>query len=260
MPLKKPPLAEVWMSFRFEPAADSPPWDRDRYKLFLDSIAETHPNTEEMVRRGVQVTVSRRGGTPKVKELREQVLAVRARTEDSLRTVQLSPDELVANYLRGASEPYPGFAVLLEEAIAHCQRYAECYQPIGVLEAALHYVDLVDIPVSEGSILRSEEYLTLDFRVPEEIFGHFSSFEIMAIVHPGGVAEPVQLVFTSMPAQTGAGHRRFRLEWHTPIGNGSRMTELQVLAGLKTAHERLEKCFRHAFTAKGWALFEPEIS
>ncbi len=36
------------------------------------------------------------------------------------------------------------------------------------------------------------------------------------------------------------------------------MMDEEVRANLEAAHDRLEKCFRHAFTAKGWALFEPD--
>jgi len=255
--LAKPPLVEVWMSFRFEPAVGSPTWTRDRYRLLLDTFSETHPNVEEMTRHAIQVAASKRGGRPQIKEIAEQILAMRARTEDGLRAIQMGSDELVVNYLRGDGEPYPGFPALLEEAMTCCRRYADCYHPVGVLEAALHYVDLVEIPVPEHRILRSEEYLTLDFRVPEEVFGHFAAFEVKAVVLPPGSKDTVQLSFATVPGRVDDPLRQFRLEWHTASKSSGRMTEEEVRASLQTAHDRLEACFRHAFTAKGWALFEP---
>lgn len=257
MSLAKPPLVESWMSFRFEPAVGLPPWTRDRYRVFLDNLSETHPNVEEMARHGIQVVASKRGGRPQIKEIVEQILAVRARTEDGLRAVQMGPDELVVNYLRGEGQPYPGFPALLDEAMAYCRRYADCYHPLGVLEATLHYVDLVELPIPENRILRSEEYLTLDFRVPEEAFGHFAAFEVKAVVLPPGSKDTVQLEFASIPGRPDDPLRQFRLEWHTASKSSGRMTEDEVRASLQEAHDRLGVCFRHAFTAKGWALFEP---
>src|SRR5262249_4002829 len=147
--------------------------------------------------------------------------------------VQLTPDQLVVNYLRGETDPYPGFATLLAEAMAHCRRYGECYQPIGILEAALHYVDQVAIPldrVAEGRVLRSEDYFTLDLRFPEEVFGTFATFEITATVQPPDGTAPVQIIFATVPPRVEDSHRKFRLEWHTPVRTGDRMTEDEVRA------------------------------
>ena len=63
-----------------------------------------------------------------------------------------------------------------------------------------------------------------------------------------------------MPGHADDTSARFRLEWHTPAQSGVRMTEAEVRANLQAAHDRLDKCFRHAFTPEGWALFGPEES
>lgn len=259
VPLKKPPLVEVWMSFRFEAAAGAPAWTRERYRPFFSAIVEKYPDVQEMVQHEVQVETSKRGRKPQAKTIAEQVLAMRAFTEDHLRAVQLTPDELVVNYLRSETDPYPGFQNLLSEALAHRRLYSEIYQPNGVLEAALHYVDVVTLPIPDSKILRSEEYLTLDFRVPEEVFGTFSAFEIKAIVRPKGAEQPVQMGFATLPAVADATHRPFRLEWHTPVRGSGRLMDVDELrTNLVAAHNLLDRCFRHAFTEKGWALFEPE--
>jgi uncharacterized protein (TIGR04255 family) len=254
--LNKPPLVEVWMSFRFEPAAGAPPWTRERYQTFFKAVADSHPKVEHMTQYKVRVTTSE-GGKARIGDPVEYVLAMRAFTQDGIRAVQLTPDELVVNYLRGDTEPYPGFPALLEEALAHCHRYAECYQPAGVMEAALHYVDVIELPVPESRVVRTEDYLTLNFRVPEEVFGYFAAFEVKAVVRPPGASELVEMVFATLPGGPDDTHRRFRMEWHTPAKAGVRMDEDALRANLKTAHDRLESCFRHAFTAEGWALFEP---
>jgi uncharacterized protein (TIGR04255 family) len=258
VPLKKPPLVEVWMSFRFEPAADAPPWTRERYQLLLGSLADDYPRLEKLARHSLRVEVSGRRQKAHIKEVAEEVLAMRVLTEDGLRAVQLTPDSLVVNFLRSESEPYPGFPVLLDEALAHCSRYAECYRPNGILEAALHYVDLIELPITEGGVLRSERYITLNFQVPEEVFGRFAAFEMKAVVRPPEGAELVEVIFATEPAAAGDTHRRFRLEWHTGVKTGSRMTEKEIRTNLQAAHDRLWNCFRHAFTREGWALFEPE--
>ncbi len=247
------------MSFRFEPAAGSPPWDRERYKIFFNKVSETYPNVEEMVRRAVQVVTSKHGGKPKIKDIVEEVLAMRAFAEDGLRAVQLTPDALVANFLRDSSTPYPGFTSLLDEAVKNCRQYFKCYRPVGVLEVALHYIDLVEIPIPEAGVFASEDYFTLDMRAPGA-FGAVASFSINATFRPPGEAEPVELVFATEPLGGDDTHRRFRLEWHTGVRSSARMTDEDVRANLQAAHDRLAKCFRQAFTDTGWALFEPEES
>jgi uncharacterized protein (TIGR04255 family) len=256
MPLKKPPLLEIWMSFRFEPAPGAPAWSNERYKLFLDAVAKTHPTVEQMIRRGIRVEKSRRGGKPKVTDVVNEVMAVRALTDDGLRIVQLWPDTLIANYLRREAEPYPGFDALLDEALSHLRQYQTCYSPLGVVSVALHYVDEVAIPREGQAILRTEEYLTLNVVMPEKVFGAFSAFDINAILQPPGGADPIQVGFAS--AGGDETQSRFRLEWHTESKSASRMNEEEVRSRLGSAHERLSRCFQRTFTEKGWALFEPD--
>ena len=211
MALKKPPLVELWMSFRFEPPVGAPPWDRERYQLFLEVTPE-HPNVEEMARRGVRVSQTRPGRLPKIKEIVDQVIAIRAFTEDGLRAVQMTPDQLVFNYLRSDTEPYPGFSVLLDEAMEHCRRYAECYCPVGVLDAAIHYVDLVEIPTLQNPLLALEDYFTLNVQFPEAVFGPFTSLNVRAVVKPPNGDERVEVVFATEPVGADDTRRRFRLE------------------------------------------------
>ncbi len=120
---------------------------------------------------------------PRVREVVEQVLAVRAFTENGQRAVQLTPDGLVVNYLRGDDAPYPGFSILLDEALAHCRRYVECYCPVGLLEVS---GCTTSIPWrsrfrARGKVLRTEGHLTLNFQVPEDILGNFLAFDVKAI-------------------------------------------------------------------------------
>jgi uncharacterized protein (TIGR04255 family) len=254
--LKKPPLVEVWMSFRFEPAAGVNSWTRERYLTFLGTLSDSHPEIQEMTRHAIRVASKR--GTHRIKEIAEEVMAMRAMSGDGFRAVQLTPDELLVNYLRGEGLEYPGFEALLDEALGHCRRYAECYHPAGILRAALHYVDLVEIPIPDDGLLRSDEYFTLNLQVPEQHFGNYTAFEVRAAVVPPGGREPVEFVFATEPSHLDAPLARFRLEWHTAAGAGVRMNEEEARANLLAAHDRLGKCFRHAFTEKGWALFEPE--
>lgn len=245
------------MSFRFEPATEAIPWTHDRYRLFLDAVAESYPRVEEMTRHSIRVGVSKRQRKPEIKEIAQHVIAVRAFTEDGLRAVQLTPDGLLVNYLHGESNPYPGFATLLDEALAHCRRYIECYQPNGVQEAALHYIDVIELPVPENGIIRTERYLNIDFKVPE-IFGHFSAFDLNVVARPPNGDSLVQLGFATESGKAGNSERRFRLEWHTPVKTGALMTEEELRSNLQVAHDRLWTCFRHTFTEEGWARFEPE--
>ena len=245
------------MSFGFEPAANAPAWTRERYEAFLNRMPD-YPNQEQMVRQGIKVEGSKRGRLPKVKEMIHQVVAVRAFTEDGLRAFHLAPDELVVNYLWGGEKPYPGFETLLDEAMVFCKRYVECYHPLGVVKTDLHYVDIVEIPVPESGVVATEKYLTLNVQAPQDVFGPFSVVELKTQFRPPGSQAPVELLFATEPVGEGDVRRRLRLEWHTTDQTGSRLTQDVARANLLAAHERLEKCFRHAFTPDGWALFEPD--
>jgi uncharacterized protein (TIGR04255 family) len=256
MSLKKPPLVEVWMSFRFDPSPGAPAWNEGRYQVFLETVADTHVNVQHMVRKGIRIN-NKRGKRPRIESIAEEVMAVRAISENGLRIVQLTADELIVNYLRGDTEPYPGFPTLLDEAIAHCGRYDNCYHPLGIIEVSLHYVDAVEIPVQSQGNISSEDYFKLNFQVPEDVFGRFSAFDIKATVHPPSCDEAVQLSFATEPTEI-ENSRRFRLEWHTGAKNKERMNSAEVRARMQSAHDRLYTCFKHAFTPKGWSLFEPE--
>lgn len=257
MGLRNPPLVEVWMSFRFEPVPGAPAWTRERYQTFLSSV-NGYPSVEEMVKRGVRVSKSRPGKLPKVTEILDQVMAVRAFTEDGLRAVQMTPDELAVNYLRGGTEPYPGFATLLNESMAHCKRYVECYEPDGVIEAALHYEDIVRIPIPENRLVAIDKYFTLSVQVPESVFGPFAAFEVKALVKPPGSPGPLEVVLSAPPVRSDDDYRPVHLEWHTAVRGDARMTLDETRSKLQEAHDRLGKCFYHAFTPEGWALFEPD--
>ena len=256
--LKKPPLVEVWMSFRFEPVAGCPEWDRKRYETFLSTVATTHPNIEEMTRRALQLSTSKFGKTTRVQQQSDQLLAVRAISEDGLRVVQMKPDLLAVHYICSHSEPYPGFSKLLDEAISLSRRYADCYRSPGIVEAALHYVDTVEIPLPENRLLHSDDYFTIQFEAPEQTFGGLIALEIKAMMLPPDGKEPVELLFTADPVRQDEANRRFHLEWHSAAKTGGRMEEDCLRATLKDTHDRLEKCFRSAFTPKGWALLEPD--
>lgn len=247
------------MSFRFEPAESSPPWHRPRYVQFLDALADQFPNRQEMTRQAVQLAVTKPGRPPKVTQLVENVQAMRALSDDGLQAVQLMPDQLVVNFLRG-DKPYPGFDVLLERATDLQRRYQECYSPVGITEVALHYIDLVSIPVDESRVVYTEKYVTIDFHAPVAHFGNFSTFDLRAVVHPPPEKLPVQVVFSLEPGGPEDTHRRYRLEWHSQTRGDPVMSDADVRTHLRAAHDRLWKCFQSAFTPDGWALFQPEES
>jgi uncharacterized protein (TIGR04255 family) len=258
--LKKPPLVEVWISFRFEPGIDAPPWSRERYTSFLQALGSRYPQTQEMTRRAIRVTATRPSRPPRIKDVVEEVLAVRALTDDGLRAVQLAPDELVVNYLHSPSVAYPGFPSLLTEAMEHCARYRECYPSSGVKQVALHYVDLIDIPVPEDRVLRSEDFFNLNIQVPPQEFGGILAFELRLACRPTTGHDSVELLFATEATQPDESVRRFRMEWRTATQADRIMSEEEIRGGLQAAHDRLEHCFRSAFTPAGWALFEPENS
>ena len=252
--LNKPPLTEVWISFEFEPPPGGSPWTQERYGLFLKRIEDAYPVTEQLIQSGLR----QEKGSKKV-QLVEAVVAVRSFSDTGTRAVQLRPNGMVVNYIRSDGEKYPGFASLLDEAIRHQQAYRECYNPAGVVGAALHYVDVVEIPIPESGVFQSEEYFTVNLRLPEA-FGSVADFHLATVLRVAETDDLVELVFSSDAHVPGESIRRFRLEWHMPVKGAGRMDDRQLRDGLILAHDRLYVCFRSVFTPNGWALFEPETT
>ncbi len=253
MTLSKPPLVEVWLSFEYEPPTGGGAWTEDRYRVFLKRIEGTHPNPEELIQSGL-----RRKGA-KHAQLVEAVVAVRSFSESGTRAIQLRPNQMVVNYVRTEAEPYPGFVALLDEALVRNRDYRECYNPAGVVAAALHYVDVIEIPVPESGTVQSEEYFTINLRLPDT-FVSVVDFHLATVLRVAETNDVVELVFSSEPFVKGEAVRKFRLEWHASVMGTNRMDEDELRSGLTIAHDRLYGCFRSVFTAKGWNLFEPQTS
>lgn len=255
MELKKSPLIEIWMSFRFDPGESPGKWDGARFNKLWKTLKDEYPNRQELRQQSIRVGTKKKSGDPVFKGFLDEIIAQRVISENELRVVQLRPDELIVNYVKGATEPYPGFESLLDVAAARCQSYFECYQPAGIVQTALHYVDIVEIPIESGQI-RTGDYFTFDVRAPDS--WTFGTFRLQTTLCPADSKEIIEVVFATEPGKTESGNARFRLEWHIASKSEDRMTIEQAKAALSNFHASLGKCFRQAFTEKGWALFEPQ--
>lgn len=261
MKLKTPPLVEVWLSFGFDPGPNAPVWDRRHYKKFLKTISSTHPKIEGVIRHGIRVEKKKKGkknSQPQVIDIEESVLAMRALSEDDCRSVQLEPDRLTIAYIQGKETEYPGFSVLVSEAMTYFEEYLSCYRPNGAKEVTLHYDNIIEISRSDSEHFETKDFFSLNVEIPHAQFGHFVSFDLRAVVRPPNKDGVVEFVFATQPGQKDDTNFRFRLEWHTSVQSESIMDDQQVRDNLQIAHDRIETCFRSAFTERGWALFDPD--
>ncbi len=253
MPLSKPPIVEMWIEFNFDP---NPVGGHQAAVQFLQEYAEEYPQLE--ISREDRLEF-RQVSPTKLPEVVSQEIAIkhlRAHDVQGTRWLHLTPKQLVCNFLR-LGENYPGFEALCSAAVAKLVKYVEICKPVKIRYAAIHYVDVIDVPAPPGGEIKLRDYFTLGLDLPAEPFGSQLSYLIQTTVRPPDGTGPLEIHLQYDPLTTEKGFFRFRMDWHK-----SRPYDVEVDLGkipveLKVAHQSVMRCFRAAFTDRTWELFGP---
>jgi len=169
---KKPPIVEAWIAFDFEPKADKVAWDMARAQEFTQQQKERFPKVEVMIRQEYKIEESK-GSLPRVVSQERIPEVVRMRDEESTRVLQIADDRLAYNVLEGGPA-YPGFETLLAETLEYLDRYRNFFEPAGIREATIHYVDIIVIPTA-GTI-EIDHYFNVVRDLPVDPFGYVAGF------------------------------------------------------------------------------------
>src|SRR4051794_7790895 len=113
MVLKKPPIVEMWVEFKFTP----PPNNEIRPIIsFLQEYKAEYPRLEVSQEDQLEFRQVSPTKLPEVVSRRTAIKHLRAQDEEGVRWLHLTPTQLVCNFLR-LGEEYPGFDRLCQAAL-----------------------------------------------------------------------------------------------------------------------------------------------
>lgn len=257
MQLKRPPVIEAWIGFRFEPRPGSPTKTVPEIAVKLMApLAEVYPKREWERTHEVTFENSSPDELPKPVSHKLDVVKMRSYNVAGTRCIQLTKEQLVYSVIK-TSVPYPGFSVLRDEALEQLARYVQDIDPLQVRACAVFYKDLVDIPANKGRIEDLSDYFkyVTDFDVRP--FGDAVSFNLRYVFECPTDTGPLIHSLQPIPGDAAAGHVSFEMTWLKICDKVESLDAGQIRARLDSAHSYLRECFRSSVTDTTWALFEP---
>jgi uncharacterized protein (TIGR04255 family) len=252
--LKKPPIVEMWVEFSFEP---NPNRSVEPARRFLAEFAGQYPKAEVAQQDTLQFRHVSPTQLPEVVGREVAISHVRISDEPGTRWIHLTPNHLVCNFLR-LGDSYPGFKALSEDAVSKLKRFVEVCQPVRIRHAAVHYVDVIDIPLPPAREILLSDYFTLGLDLPSNPFGNQLSYLLRTAVKPGDGTGVLEIQLQNELRGGDAPNLRFRMDWHKLCTYDKEVDPDRIPADLAAAHASVMRCFRAAFTERTWALFEPE--
>lgn len=249
---KQPPIVEAWIAFDFDPKPDKVAWDMARAQEFTQQQKEKFPKVEVIIRQEYKIEESK-GSLPKVVSQERVPEVVRMRDAESTRVLQIADDRLAYNVLEGGSA-YPGFEVLLSETLDYLDAYRVFFEPAGIREATIHYIDIIQIP---SPTIEIDQYFNVVRDLPVDPFGYVAGFTTAFVTKCPLDDEPLQVSLSMIPPAE-SGTIRFRMEWEKRCGKVDFSSNEAIQDGLSASHEFMVNCFEESITSKTRALFEPQ--
>ena len=260
MQLKKPPVVETWLSFDFHPneskrgsnLAKSLPTVQEYVRQYATEL----PKLEAIHEKQIQVQETSSTDLPKVVGQEVRLQSVRLTNEARSRVLGLGDDQLSYHVLK-TEEGYPGYTTVRTEAQKKLADYVRVFQPSGVKNATLHYLDIIDIPCPGGYAINLSDYFLMAIDLPEQPFGLtlslLSQFQVLCPVDPG----PLQFQLHRIPAPSEERIVRFRMEWHKLSTDVNTLEFAEIWRRLDVAHRYLTECFQASLTQRTIGLFDP---
>jgi uncharacterized protein (TIGR04255 family) len=257
MNLGKPPIVQVWIEFRFDRGSDGPEWGLETANRFFEQIQEAYPEREQVAQHHLKIEKVEKNQRPRIIDERLQLVGMRAFTMERNRCIQLVQNVLTCNFARTQSG-YEGFDALKTEALATFGLYVDFFRPSRLLQAVIHYVDLVRIPFVHGHVPLAD-YFTFAHDLPETGFGTTLGLDIQYTARPAESKDLLEVrLYSEQPDPEGP-KAQFRMEWRLMILEGLTFGPDELAKRLYEGHDTLLRCFKNSFTEKGWALFEPKV-
>ncbi|MCE9566468.1 MAG: TIGR04255 family protein [Planctomycetes bacterium] len=254
MNLNKPPIVEMWVEFLFEP---NPNGLVEPALEFIKGFGDQYQKVEIAREDTLEFRQYSPTELPKVVGRTTAISHFRASDVEGTRWLHLTPNHLVCNFLR-LGERYPGFANLSQDAVEKLKKYVEQCQPVKIRHAAIHYVDVVDVPITGKNEIQLADYFTLGLDLPTDPFGNQLSYLIRTAVKPTDGTGLLEIQLQNESLAPGGAAFRFRLDWHKFCPYDGEIDPDKISADLKLAHESVMRSFRAVFTERTWKLFEPK--
>jgi uncharacterized protein (TIGR04255 family) len=262
--LRKAPLIEIWIGFRFDPSPQKRGWAPDEALQFIKQFSNEFPAVEALHQSNVTVQKIAADKLPQVVEEKSEITRLRSKHQSGDRLLQISDDLLVYNAV-GTGSFYPGFASFRDEAVRRLEQYRDFFHPVSLQEIAIHYIDVVE--VSSPSTLQQSpdgrtkfdlsEFFKLDVKLPDP-FGATERFFLMVNTKPDSGPQRLMLTFGTDPVPDSEQRARFRMEWHVTTPGPIDCCDIEKVKGqLDAADELTFECFRQSFTDQAWQTFDP---
>jgi uncharacterized protein (TIGR04255 family) len=255
---KNPPVIEAWVEFRFSFKDEIPYWNEVKAQAFITDYFEGRFHVDSFLGR-TEFTISASGGRPALTQSKVIFERVRATNEASDRYVQVGRDTLIYNLLRKEKD-WPEYHSLRDEAIDAYDKFIQFLRPMALQYIALHYRDLVIVPLQGEQKVRLEDYFTICPEVPEHKFGDMSNFMVALTLPETWRSGVLNLIVQSDPPVSSPEHPnegRFRWDWHiSPKSSIGSLDKDIITSWLDQAHDDLFQAFLSAFTQKGLELFK----
>lgn len=249
---KNPPVVEAWIDFRFEYGEESPDWNQKIAPDFVSSF-DQFKNKEYPALFKKEIKVDQKGSV-----VSDEDVFVRLKAFNSVndRCLQVEQSLLVYNMLRRKDVEWPGFPVLLEEAIPICQDYINLLGPLRV-RPVLHYRDNILIPFVDGKI-EPKDYFAIYPEVPDDEFWDMSDYALSLILH--GICENGVARFSArtQPSESAVSNNEltFIVDWDVQSKEFFNCENLSDCnKWLNTAHEGVNVAFERYLTDKCRLLF-----
>jgi uncharacterized protein (TIGR04255 family) len=252
-----PPVIEAWIEFRFSFKDEIPSWDELKAQAFVTESFEGRFHVHAFSGR-TEFTISASEGRPALTQPKMIFERVRATNADEDRYVQVGRDTLIWNLLRKEKD-WPDYPSLRDEAMDAYDKFINFMHPTGLRLVALHYRDLVPIPLTSDQRVELNDYFNIYPAVPKASFGDVTNVMIalrMPISYSSGPLDlRIQSDTSPRPEETNIA--RFRLDWHIYPSNPITTLERGNITGwLDQAHDDILKAFIAFFTPKGLDLFK----
>jgi uncharacterized protein (TIGR04255 family) len=247
-----PPVIEAWIAFDFEPKADKIGWDLEQVKGF----AKAYPDFATMgafFKEEIRLEKKDDKSLPTITSRSNTLDVARMSNEENTRLRQLANDRIAYNLLRKAGDEYPGFKVLLDEALEFHKHYEKFFQPANTKNATIHYVDIVDIP-TDGIPIVLTDYFGFIPDIPEEPFGFTIGYSLAFVTKCPFDSASMQTTLAWIPSPD-ANVMRIRMDWEKPCPAVDYSDTEKTKAGLKQSQQFMVDCFEKVITDKTRELF-----
>ena len=250
-----PPVVEAWIAFDFEPQTDKTAWDKEQINAFAKAHSDDFKRMDAIIKEEYSLERTSEKELPRITNRRHIIDVARMFNDDDTRIRQLGEDRIAYNLLRKAGDKYPGFPVLLNEAIAYLNQYVNFFQPSSVKLATIHYMDIIDIPLT-GEPLVLTDYFEFIPDIPQETFGLTIGYALAFVTKCPFDEAPLQTSLTLVPPPNKS-TLRVRLEWNKTCPKVNFQDEEEMKVDLMRSKDFMVKCFERMITDKTRALFGP---